>query len=286
MRADLIAVLSAVMWAVDSILVRLGARTSNVIAAAFLSYCVTALILWSYVLLYLPLELLGSQATIYFVFSGCLQPLLARILYYMGMTRLGVSRAGPLRGTDPLFALILATIFLDEQPSSLVYVGTVLIVASAWLISSRVGGESEWKLWHVIYPLGAAFFGAVSQNLRKGGLLILSNPVLAAAVSTSTSLLLFAVFLLLTGRMRLARTNQASFPFFGSAALVSCAAQLLNFSALNLGNVSTMVPLFNTTPLFAVLFSTLFLRELETVTLKVAVGALLMVAGVIIISSR
>lgn len=86
--------------------------------------------------------------------------------------------------------------------------------------------------------------------------------------------------------MNLLRIRRDSVPFFGSAAFVSALAQVLNFVALSRGEVSVLVPLFNTTPLFTVLFSSLFLREVETVTTKIVLGAILMVAGVVIITTR
>jgi DME family drug/metabolite transporter len=285
-RPESVAILSSIGWAVDSVLVRLGARTSNVVAAAFLSYFIAAAFFWIYVALFLPRDIFSSPAIIYFVLSGCFQPLLARICYYVGLMRLGVSRAAPLRGVEPLFALAMALAFLREQPTSHVYLGTSLIVTSVWLITSRGKGEGEWKLWHLVFPLGAALFGAVSQNLRRGGLLILSDPVFGAAVSSSTSFILFSLFLAASGRVHLITTNKRSFPFFGSAALVSLVAQLLNFTALNLSEVSIIVPLVNTTPLFSVLFSSFFLKDLEKVTSKLVGGAALMVAGAAIIASR
>ncbi len=286
MKPEVIAITSALGWAVDAILVRLGARTSNVVAAAFLSYSVSALCLWSYLFSYFSFQLLWSPATVYFLLSGCFQPLLARILYYMGLTRLGVSRAGPLLGTSPLFAVFIAVVFLGEQPTLFVYIGTVLTVASVWLISSRRSGESEWRVFDLIFPLGAAFFAAVSQNLRRQGLLLFPDPFLGAAISTSTSLAIFSIYLIMTGRSGLIKTHKKSLPFFGSAALVSATAQLLTFVALSRGEVSAIVPLLNTNPLFTVLLSTLFLRDVEVITLKVVLGAALMVAGVIIITSR
>lgn len=286
MQAEVVAILSAMGWAGDSILVRMGARTSNIFAAAFLSYSVSALCLWSYLFVYFPLHLFWSPATIYFLLSGCLQPLLARLLYYIGMIRLGVSRAGPLRGTSPLFALILAVIFLQERPNAYVYGGTALIVASVWLISWRRSGEGDWKLFDIVFPLSAAFVGAVSQNLRKAGLLILPDPYLGAAVSTTTSLVIFLSFLLVAGKIHLIKTHRGSLPFFGCAAFVSALAQILNYAALNMGEVSVMVPLLETTPLFSVLFSALFLRDLEKVTPRIILGAVLMFTGVMIISSR
>lgn len=286
MRPEVIAIVSAMGWAGDGVLVRMGARTSNVYAAAFLSYSVAAAGLWAYLLVTTPLHLLGSPATIYFVLSGCLQPLLARIFYYIAITRLGVSRAGPLRGISPLFALILAVIFLHERPAAAVYAGTLLIVAGVWLLSSRGSEGGECRPFDIVFPVAAALVAAVSQNLRRGGLLIFPDPYVGAAVATTTSLVLFAAALAVVGRLRLIVPGRQSLPFFGAAALLSAVAQVLNFAALSKGEVSVMVPLLDTTPLFILLFSAIFLKELEKVTTRIVFGTLLMVAGVVIISSR
>ncbi|MBI2359732.1 MAG: EamA family transporter [Deltaproteobacteria bacterium] len=117
-------------------------------------------------------------------------------------------------------------------------------------------------------------------------MLILPDPFVGTAVSTLTSLMLLFLFLLATGTMSRIRIERESWPFFGSGAVVSALAQLLNFTALSRGDVSAMVPLLNTTPLFTVLFSSLFLRQVEKVTLRIVLGAALMVAGVLVITSR
>ncbi|MBI4522744.1 MAG: DMT family transporter [Deltaproteobacteria bacterium] len=286
MGPEIIALLSAMGWAGDAILVRLGARTSNIFAAAFMSYFVSALCIWVYLVGGSRLQSLGSPATIYFVLSGCFQPLLARLLYYTAITRLGVSRAAPLRAISPLFALILAVIFLRERPAPIVYAGTALIVAAVWMISWTQSGERQWKLLDILFPVGAALVAAVSQNLRRGGLLIVSDPVAGAAVSTMTSLVLYFISLLVTGKLYLVRPEKGSFPFFMAAACIATFAQLLNYIALNLGQVSLMAPLLDSTPLFSVLFSRLFLKDLEKVTPRVVLGAVLMVAGIAIIASR
>ena len=286
MPPEVIAIVSAMGWAGDSVLVRMGARTSNIYAAAFLSYSVSAVALWAYLLVTYRLHLLGSPATIYFVLSGCLQPLLARIFYYIAITRLGVSRAGPLRGISPLFALILAVIFLHERPPPAVYAGTLLVVASVWLLSSRGSGGGDWRLFDIVFPLAAALVAAVSQNLRRGGMLILPDPFVGAAVATTTSLVLFAASLTAVGRLRLVVPGRQSLPFFGGAALLSTVAQVLNFAALSMGEVSVMVPLLDTTPLFILLFSAIFLKDLEKITARIVFGTILMVSGVVIISSR
>jgi uncharacterized membrane protein len=286
MVAELVAIFSAMGWAGDSVLVRLGLRKSNIFAAMLVSYTVSVTCIWTYLLITTPLDFLGSPAMLYFLVSGCLQPLFARALYYEALTRMGVSRAGPLRGAEPLFAAAIAVTVLQEQPTVPVYVGTFLIVGSIWAISSGRSGKSDWRFLDILFPLGAALVSAVSQTLRKQGLNILPDPFVAAGTVTSVTLMLFVIFLFATKRTQRLPMEQESFLFFFIAALVAITAQISNFIAVGGADLSVIIPLLNTTPLFTVLFSSLFLKGMETITPRIILGAVLMVAGVITITSR
>ncbi|MGB7947664.1 MAG: DMT family transporter [Candidatus Binatia bacterium] len=283
---ELIAIFSAMGWAGDSVLVRLGLRRSNIFAAMLVSYSVSVACIWTYLLLTTPLDFLRSPAMPYFLVSGCLQPLFARALYYTALTRMGVSRAGPLRGAEPLFATAIAVSLLHEQPTGPVYVGTVLIVGSIWAISAGQSGTADWRLIDALFPLGAALVSAISQTLRKQGLNILPDPLVAAATVTSVTLILLVIFLIATKRTKELHMERESLLFFLCAAFVALSAQVANFTALSRADVSVIIPLLNTTPLFAVLFSGLFLRGLETISPRILLGAVLMVMGVVIITSR
>lgn len=286
MFPEIIAIFSAMGWAADSILVRLGLQKSNILAAMFVSFFLSVLLIGSYVLNFIALESFRSPAIVYFLISGCLQPLIARALYYEGITRVGVSRAGPLRGVEPLFAAVIAVTVLHERPGLPVFVGTGLIVTSLWLITGGSGGERKWRLVDTAFPLGAALTSAISQTLRKQGLKLLPDPFVATLTVTFTSLLLFSIFIGVTRRAHLLHVNRSGLVFLLGAALTATAAQVMNFIALARGEVAVILPLLNTTPLFSVLFSSLFLRQFETVTARVVFGALVMVAGVVIITSR
>jgi drug/metabolite transporter, DME family len=283
---EITAIFSAMGWASDSVLVRLGLRQSNIFAAMLVSFAVSIACMWSYLIATTSLDFLKSPAMIYYLISGCLQPLLARALFYEGITRIGVARAGPLRGTEPLFATIIGVSFLHEQPGVVVYLGTMLIMGSLWLISGKQHGEAKWRLIDTAFPISAALISAISQSLRKQGLKILPDPFVAVAIVTTVSLILFLVFVLATGRAHLLRMERQGFSFFFAAALLATAAQVLNFVALGRGELSVIIPLLNTTPLFTVLLSVVFLREVETVNQRIVFGALLMFAGIVTITSR
>jgi len=286
MGAEVFALLAAMGWAADGILVRKGSRYSDVSSAVLLGFLATCGLLWTFNLWYFPLHLLYSPAVIYFVLSGLIQPALVRMIHYTGIVRLGVSRAGPLRGVTPLIALVFAIIFLNEQPSLLVYVAVVLTVAGVGLISYRREGEKEWKTFDLSFPLGAALLGAISQIIRKTGLLILPNPFLAAAITTTTSLFLFPFVLLATGKTRSIQFNRACMPFYGSAALIATVSQLFTFTALSKGDISVVVTIVNTHPLFTLVFSAIFLRDTERVTPMVVIGVLMLVTGIALIANR
>ncbi len=287
MRPEIVPFLSAMGWAVDSILVRKGARTSSVLSAAFLSYVVTTILTWSYVAINFPLSIVRSPAAFYFMASGTLQPLLARIFLYIGIERLGVARAMPLRGTGPLFSVAIAVFFLQERPVLPVYLGGLFIVAGGWLVLYRRGtANSDWRLLDAVYPLLAAFLAGVSQNFRRAGLLILPNPFVAGAVTTGTSLTIFVIYLWIKRQFPVVIPSRESLPYFGPTAFVSAISQLLVFTSLNLGEVSVMIPLLNTTPLFSLLFSAIFLKDLEKVTLPIVLGALSLLGGALLITAR
>ena len=287
MGPEFLALTSSVAWGSEAILVRRGSRYASVALAALMGFVLSTVALWTAIWLYFPLRLLYTDATWYFIISGLIQPAIVRFMHYTGIVRLGASRAGPVRSVTPLFAIALAFTFLGERPATEVYLGSLLSVVGVWFTSSRREGESEWKAIHLAYPLGAAFLTAISQNFRKTGLLIMPNPYVATAVTITTSLVVFSLSLVAAGQLRTTfQGDRKCLPFYGAAAVVSATAQLLGYIALSEGDVSVVVPLINTNPLFIVLFSALFLRDLETINTRVAAGAVLIVTGIALITYR
>jgi len=168
-----------------------------------------------------------------------------------------------------------------------VYVGGLFIVAGGWLVLYRKGSASaDWRLLDAIYPLLAALLAGISQNFRRAGLLILPNPFVAGAVTTGTSLILFTLYLWFKRQFSVVVPSRESLPYFGPTAFVSAISQLLVFTSLNLGEVSVMIPLLNTTPLFSLLFSAIFLKDLEKVTVPIVLGALSLLGGALLITAR
>jgi uncharacterized membrane protein len=286
MSGEIWALLSAATWAVDSILVRKGTKFSNASTAAFVSFLVSVLFLVPFIFLRFPSEKIFHSANLYFVASGVIQPAMVRVLFYMGIIRLGVSRAGPLRGTAPLFTMVLAFFILSERPGLLVYAGAVLTVLGTWLVSYRREGEAKWRTIDILFPLGAALLASVSQNIRKLGLLTVDEPLIASTVSSATSFLCLLISLTVSGQLGSLKFRGGCLPYYGVAAVFALVGQLLNFHALHAGEVSVVSPILNTTPLFIIIFTAIFLRGEEKITRLVVIGSIMLVVGIGVITAR
>ena len=286
MSSELWAIISAGAWAADSILVRKGTAFSNPSTAALVSFVVNTAILGPYIFFQYPLEKIFQPANLFFVVSGIIQPAIVRVLFYVGIVRLGVSRAGPIRGTSPFFSVAIAFFLFQDRPGLIVYLGGILTVAGTWLFSYKRAGETKWRPRDLLFPLGAAMLASVSQNIRKMGLNSTSEPIIAATVSTATSLFCLFGSVLFSGNVRSIQINRLCLPYYGGAAVFALIGQLCTFIALNGGQISVVAPLINTTPLFVIGLTALFLRGEEKINRFVVIGVVLLVAGIVAITGR
>jgi len=286
MSSELWAIISAGAWAADSILVRKGTAFSNPSTAALVSFVVNTAILGPYIFFQYPLEKIFQPANLFFVVSGIIQPAIVRVLFYVGIVRLGVSRAGPIRGTSPFFSVAIAFFLFQDRPGLIVYLGGILTVAGTWLVSYKRAGEAKWRPRDLLFPLGAAMLASVSQNIRKMGLNSTSEPIIAATVSTATSLFCLFGSVLFSGNVRSIQINRLCLPYYGGAAVFALIGQLCTFIALNGGQISVVAPLINTTPLFVIGLTALFLRGEEKINRFVVIGVVLLVAGIAAITGR
>jgi drug/metabolite transporter (DMT)-like permease len=122
-----------------------------------------------------------------------------------------------------------------------------------------------------------------------------SGQVVARQVVTNVaSPLVTSFFALLFGSLVLAvvvrrdvpqdmKAPRRTFLYVTLAGLASSTAVVLMFTALSLAPVVVVSPVASLTPLFALVFTHLFLQRLERVTLRIVVGTLLVVAGIVLV---
>ena len=285
MPAELFALGTAFFFALHNLLTKKGLRFSNPATAVLSSLIINMVFLWGVSLLFLPVETLTSAAVLIFVLVGFFQPGLTRLLTYKGIETLGIAITDPVRATTPLFSAFMAILFLGEQMTGPITVATLLIIAGITLLSLRDASVKEFRPIYIMYPFAASVLAGCSQVLRKVGMGAVPHPILAAAVTASSSFVVSLLTLwIVEKKQETLKLNRQCLPWYLAAGVTVSIAMTAIYYALDAGKVTVVIPVASTGPLFSLLLSALFLRDVERVTLKIVVGAALIVGGVLLIT--
>jgi drug/metabolite transporter (DMT)-like permease len=133
------ALLAATCWGFSAILVRLGLQSLRPTTGTWMSLIPGGLMVMILAVVFNPEEIktLAAVAFFWFALSGLLNFALGRFLNSVSIQQVGVARATPLFSTAPLFATILAIIFLGETITPWLLLGTATIVGGIILITSE-----------------------------------------------------------------------------------------------------------------------------------------------------
>jgi DME family drug/metabolite transporter len=274
---------AALCFSIAHILIRRGLVQSNAMTGSFISLSMSAAVLWLLFPFFAPLSALWTPASLIFVVAGIFAPGIGRTLSYVGIEKIGVARSVPIANSSPIFASIFAVIFLAEVWVLQNIVGTLLVIGGTIVLSVARPATGEWRKLDVIYPLvGAMAFGA-SAILRKAGLDYVGIPVMAAAVTAGSAAVFSFILLQIRGGKVAFKLTRTSAAWLFSAGLINTAAMLSVFYALSHGKVVIVEPLVSSNPVLTLLFTAIFLRDLEALNLRVIIGALLTVAGTILV---
>lgn len=274
---------AALCFSIAHILIRRGLVDSNAMTGSFISLTMSAVLAWVILPFVAPLSALWTPATLIFIAAGIFAPGIGRTLSFVGIERIGVARSVPIVNSSPIFASVFAVIFLAETWVAQNIVGTLLVISGVIVLSTAKPAHGEWRKLDVIYPLiGATAFGA-SAILRKAGLGYVDIPVLAAAVTAASAALFSLGLFKFQGGMRAFKLTRRSACWLFSAGLFNTAAMLSVFYALSYGKVVIVEPLVSSNPVLTLLFTSIFLRDLESMSVRVVIGALVTVLGTILV---
>jgi DME family drug/metabolite transporter len=274
---------AALCFSIAHILIRRGLVESNALTGSFISLSISALAAWILLPFFAPLSAVWNPAALLFVVAGVFAPGIGRTLSYMGIEKIGVARSVPIANSSPIFASVFAVVFLAEAWVPQNILGTLLVFGGVIILSMAKPATGEWNKLDVIYPLvGAMAFGA-SSILRKAGLGYIDLPVLAAAVTAGTAALFSFTLLQVQGGRRAIKLTRKSAAWLFPAGVFNTAAMLSVFYALRHGPVVIVEPLVSSNPVLTLLFTAIFLRDLEAINMRVITGALLTVIGTVLV---
>ena len=282
-----LAVASSFSYAGTLILIRRGMQTGSSMAAILLIDIIvgTGALVVAYALG--TIHTASFDQIFWFSLSGLLGAGFGTVTYFIGIERIGVSRATPIHSASPIWAVFFAMAVLGERPQASVITGTILIVVGVCLLSwpekEDAPGVRGWIDRGSLYPFVSSVGYAVSPIFIKLAFTHGKAPFLGIAISFWVGLgVMFAGRRLLPGGGEII-ADRKSWGLFALAALFNLAASGFLWSAFARGDITIILPLSRITPLWVVLLSIFFLKDIEKVTLRILSAAILIVlAGVLI----
>ena len=283
-----LALLSALSFGLSQILVRRNLDKSNFIYISLTVTLMGNIVLWPLALTFTDLTTINPEGILLFVVAGLLAPAIARLFYFKGMETAGISANASIFATYPLYTSITATLLLGETLSAENWIGLACVIAGVIFVGRTVNnGDTKTKnatRKGLIVPILGSFAIAFSQIVRKEGLNIYGEPLLGVAVGYATALTVYLLVIVFSRKPEKPKFSCNDIRHFWKPGVGIAAGWLLSFLALSQEMVSIVAPILQTELLFILFFAYIFLKKQEKVSVKLAASAILIVAGVILIS--
>jgi len=279
-----LALLSALLFGAMSVGLRIGlVRHPDAELAAVVSVTGALAVVLVAAAFEAPFRGVHAGAAWPFVLAGMLQPGVGQLFVTRGIELAGASRASVVFGTAPLVSVTIAILILGEPLSAPLVLGALLIVGGGIeLARERARPEHVRRLGLVIAFVATVLFATRDNLLRHLAVGTTVPPAVAAVAALLGGVLVLGPAL--GPRMRGRELVRPSLPFLVVGVFFGLSYVSL-FEAYYRGRVTVVSPLIATESLWGILLSILFIREVEVVGRRLVSGALLVVAGGVLITA-
>ena len=284
--AIVFAILSAILFALASIIAKYALAHLDELTGAFISVLTMALFFWCVAIWNLEWDFWYSKATLYFVIAGFFLPALGQRFQILAVKHVGPTLTSAIGAFLPLFAILPAILYLGETVTLFQFAGITLLVGG--LILAAVGRGISWRkraFYLLLLPLCAAIVRAIAQPISKIGYNILAEPMFAMMVMTTVSSLAVGVMLLVQGSPRRALSFTRGHWLFALVGAVTGSGILAIQVSLVAGSVTLTASLSSVAPVFSILLGAYIFKNerifwwLGVVAVMVCLGAVFIVAG-------
>jgi drug/metabolite transporter (DMT)-like permease len=294
---ELLAFVCALTFSLSGLLLRYGQRSRPRDNGLFMTSLVnlviyTGLTLGALVLGVLPPITLAG--VLLFVLAGVTNTLVGRWSWLQSLRLIGPSRSTSLKSANPVFAALLALIFLGQPLGVNTVIGMAFVLGGVLLLQRsptsppRSGDPPSSMAEGVGLGLFSAFSYGCGAVLRAAGLGTLPSPFVGALLGAMVASVSIFASDVARGNLRQRwADNVGRVPrSFLLAGVLAAAAQLSQFASLQYTTVARSTVIASTEPLITTLLSAAFFSQLDTVTRRSAVSVVGIVLGVAVVAFR
>lgn len=293
MSGELIALISALLWAVASVMLVYGAKRIDVVPLNLIRCIMSTAFFWALLPFYGGLAAVAAippSAWLWLVLSVLALLVVGDTLYFRSMHLAGVSWAMPVASINPLWAVVLAALFLGEPLTWQLLTGAVLVVAGVIQVSRSRRPEDPHRPADPGARRTGLLLALLVSLLWAGGQVALKpategiHSVVANSVRQPLGMTMLLGLTLYQGKWKdLRHLDRRSWVILAIAGLVGTGlGTLLFIMAIQMAGAGRTAVLTSTTPLMAIPFSMLWLQERPT--RWTLVGTLLTAAGIALVA--
>ena len=232
-----------------------------------------------------------ASALLFCFLAGFFHIGISRSFFYRSIQRIGPNRSIPIALTYPVVTAFAASFALGEAPTVSILAGLLVLLGGITLIvqaeppapaSSEARG-ARWKLFGWLSAgVTSLLWGVAAVFFKKASLVL--HPLATASIALWVGAMT-ACLLVLLDRGEESRGGIPSSAWrwiLAAAACQAIAVPLYNFAVVHSLAVR-VTAIVSAQPLVVLLLGWLFMRETENITPRLAFGALLTVAGTIVV---
>jgi transporter family protein len=280
LHPNLMAFIAAIFVAVSQVMFRLALNRLSPAFTTMIMNIISAIIAIGLYAVGDGVRTWPLAALLWFVLVGVFGNSVSRYLVLLGVKIIGLSRTQVLLQTMLIWSSLGGVLFLGEQITVGIAVGTLAIMCGAiLLLYDRKADEATTPLWYYFVPVFASFLLSLTFVFRKFGLDTLPSTSMGIAVSTGSAALLLAAFMPFAKEGDARRWDPLGLLIVLLATSFQFVSALFFWSALQQGEVVQVIPINRLSVLIVIFLSWLFMQKQEAVTWRIAFGGAISVVG-------
>lgn len=242
---------------------------------------------------------INFMGVLFFGIAGFLNSFLSRGVFYTAITYIGVSRAGVLKITSPMFAIIGGVVILHEVMHSKALIGALAVILGILFLSLEIIRQSQsnndsvldvassfifMPKKGILLALLSGFILGIGSVFRKLGVNYIPSSILGTSIGSIIAFLTIIIFQVGNGKANelISATRNMNKDYLMSG-LFSSIALYCVFLSLKYIPVSLVNSIGASESLFTMLWSLFICGKKELLTVRTLMGAIIVVIGIAIL---
>ncbi len=277
------ALISAFLFALGVQFQNIGLSSITARQGTAISISSAALMYWILAPFYLDISNFTKPTILIFILIGIFRPSLSANLAVAGTRFLGPTLSTTLSSTTPLFAGIMGVLWLGENLTWQLIIGTAGVLSATFALSLNAGVSINWPIWALILPIGAALIRSLAHFLTKIGMTDIPDPYFAGLISFSISSVITITLLKLNRKITPITWKSRGVMWFILSGIIMGTAIISLNTALMHGNLTLVIPIVAISPIFTMLLSIIIFKK-EIINARIIFALLIVVPSIICIA--